>query len=1030
MKTIRAYIFVFVLITTVFGGAGGKVYACNFFHAWPSNLEDGGAHVGIDLGPGRAYGMNDAMEICGYNFFEAWPSKWKGWDLDAGSADLGALPGVMVVLTSPTDINNKGQIVGYTENEPGEGHAFIWNEVSGMTDSISDYSLYSYRAYSINDSSQIVGTRYTLGPSGDGGGMAASFFEAWPSVWSTGGPDSVIGTPVQYGLVSHINNHGVMAGKYQTATGQVKGYATSTTIAAGITLEPSPGGNASEAYAISDTGVAVGRCGPFFEAWPSDDLAPPFFEAWPSAWRGVPFGEALPVLEATNQDRGCAYAVNNAGEIVGYSTAADGSQHACLWYDSLMLDLNDRIDPGSGFVAKVARDINFLGAIAGWGRIDDDPCDHAFLMVPNNKARMVMYSNPDGTGAAETTDLKYDFYNTAGLVSAYYESGLKLPDGTKITMSATSTSQSPGSEEIELAVEEIRRTTSGGSAVKASAQYNERGQVTQVQQANMDRQMPNDQLTFNYDSQGRLTQVTRSAEGAQKATFELDGYCDDCPLPLRKRPGRARYSNLSNPDEDIEVTGGYDTQGRLVSLTTKKKKQEPGYECTHYGFSYNDNGQLLMLVGNKDDDCDGSIETAVVSAAVSYDMDGKILMVEDSVSGNRLLERPRGSEGDDYGINIRPVFGDPALATIDVDTTTDDYGDTIDISMNGQQYVVLKKAKKKEVPVRLLHWHWFDQLTSGWSSMSAEVGWGELYTQLGLTSGNPFVQLMELDPSGGLLGTLNAEELSVCLYSSPKRAAGPVLRKNGSMGWEMHFMEMEQDFILTIFLLDDYGNMICGVGGKASEKPTYNFFECWPSALTGFEGGIVPAGGVASEPLSGGTQTGGIKLLDQWNYTNNPARFRMPVYSETGDGTAYVAGSVTPEGVYSYFMYDDSGGVEAVITMNPEAEEDCNNNDIPDIEETDSDGDGLIDDCDNCADVHNPDQADGDGDGVGNACDNCPQAANPDQSDTDGNGAGDVCDHTCPADITGDGWLSPEDVSAMVSILLPHASNYYWMRCP
>jgi len=32
-------------------------------------------------------------------------------------------------------------------------------------------------------------------------------------------------------------------------------------------------------------------------------------------------------------------------------------------------------------------------------------------------------------------------------------------------------------------------------------------------------------------------------------------------------------------------------------------------------------------------------------------------------------------------------------------------------------------------------------------------------------------------------------------------------------------------------------------------------------------------------------------------------------------------------------------------------------------------------------------------------------------------------------DLTGDGWMSPEDVSRLVSLLLPHASNYYWQRC-
>ena len=58
----------------------------------------------------------------------------------------------------------------------------------------------------------------------------------------------------------------------------------------------------------------------------------------------------------------------------------------------------------------------------------------------------------------------------------------------------------------------------------------------------------------------------------------------------------------------------------------------------------------------------------------------------------------------------------------------------------------------------------------------------------------------------------------------------------------------------------------------------------------------------------------------------------------------------------------------------------------------DSDGDGLLDDVDNCRDVANADQADGDGDGIGDVCDNCAETANPDQADGDANGIGDECD--------------------------------------
>jgi hypothetical protein len=84
---------------------------------------------------------------------------------------------------------------------------------------------------------------------------------------------------------------------------------------------------------------------------------------------------------------------------------------------------------------------------------------------------------------------------------------------------------------------------------------------------------------------------------------------------------------------------------------------------------------------------------------------------------------------------------------------------------------------------------------------------------------------------------------------------------------------------------------------------------------------------------------------------------------------------------------------------------------------SDWDGDGVLNDDDNCRFDDNPDQADDDGDGIGNVCDatpdpvvpdfdedgvndpddNCPLTANADQTDSDSDGLGDACD-ICPND--------------------------------
>jgi hypothetical protein len=61
----------------------------------------------------------------------------------------------------------------------------------------------------------------------------------------------------------------------------------------------------------------------------------------------------------------------------------------------------------------------------------------------------------------------------------------------------------------------------------------------------------------------------------------------------------------------------------------------------------------------------------------------------------------------------------------------------------------------------------------------------------------------------------------------------------------------------------------------------------------------------------------------------------------------------------------------------------------------DNDGDGVVDNDDNCPKTPNSDQGDIDNDGVGDVCDNCVYEANSEQEDFEHDSIGDACDN-CP----------------------------------
>lgn len=232
--------------------------------------------------------------------------------------------------SSVLGINTYGDLVGYynihNEDRWVSGGSFVWRD--GVTSEIPTLGGSSVDACDINDLGCIVG------------GSSVSGDVAWHAF-------------------TYMNDQMLDLGVLPNRTDNMR-----------------DSRNSSEARDINNVGSVVGQ------ATVTDSYSYPgayveFTRSTGFIWRNGLMTE-LVGLPGCFENVACA--VNDLDQVVGRSRYSD-QMHAWLWENGNTVDLNDLIDPNSGWVLNIASDINNNGQIVGCGTLNG-VYYHQFLLTP------------------------------------------------------------------------------------------------------------------------------------------------------------------------------------------------------------------------------------------------------------------------------------------------------------------------------------------------------------------------------------------------------------------------------------------------------------------------------------------------------------------------------------------------------------------------------------------------------------------------------------------------------------------------
>ncbi|OFX14902.1 MAG: hypothetical protein A2Z18_02535 [Armatimonadetes bacterium RBG_16_58_9] len=240
----------------------------------------------------------------------------------------------------------------------------------------------------INDNGQIVGYQSpTAGP-------------AQPIVWADGRASQLGSLGGDGGSASGINNAGQICGHASTAAGKAHSFISEN----GVMTDLAPSDPLQHvANAMNEFGHVVGTSPNYAYLWKDGQMTLlGSLGGGGTDARAVNDFDEVVGYSATSRLRGQYHAfiwrngvmtdighlgggfsiglgINNFGEVVGYSSTSNGGDAPFIWQKGVIKNLNDLIDPYSGWVLTNAFDINEAGQIVGSGRYNN--VYHAFLLT-------------------------------------------------------------------------------------------------------------------------------------------------------------------------------------------------------------------------------------------------------------------------------------------------------------------------------------------------------------------------------------------------------------------------------------------------------------------------------------------------------------------------------------------------------------------------------------------------------------------------------------------------------------------------